>query len=78
MVLVLGLILVGFVLGVLTVVAAEALGMLLIIKRLSNKIKRDESSKSEVGSVELDPQQSLSFCFNKQVAYLRSCTFYSF
>ena len=73
MILLFGLIFIGFVLGVVTVVAAEALGLWLIIKRLSTKIKQDEaknSLKSEPGGGELDPQQSLSFAFNKQVNFL--------
>ncbi|XP_028783191.1 testis-expressed protein 2 [Neltuma alba] len=69
--LVLGLILFGFVLGVVAVLAAEALGAFLIIKRLSIKAKQDEAviiskSKSHEGTVELDTQQSLTFAENKQ------------
>ncbi|KAJ7975500.1 testis-expressed sequence 2 protein-like [Quillaja saponaria] len=69
MILVFLLIFVGFVLGVATIVAAEALGVLLIIKRLNQKAKLDESkiaSKNELGVRDLDPQQSLDFAFNKQ------------
>ncbi|KAI4347396.1 hypothetical protein L6164_008211 [Bauhinia variegata] len=64
-----GMILLGFLLGVVVVIAAEALGVLLVIKRLNDKIRVDEvkiSSKSQVGSEELDPQQSLHFSSNKK------------
>ncbi|KAI9092499.1 hypothetical protein K1719_027627 [Acacia pycnantha] len=69
--LVLGLILFGFVLGVVAIVAAEALAAFLIIKRLATKAKRDEAiivskSKSHDGTAELDPHQSLTFAENKQ------------
>lgn len=70
MVLVFVLILFGFVLGVAAVVAAEALGLLLIVKWLSTKIKQDEakiSLKPQADTVEPDPQQSLNFAENKQV-----------
>ncbi|XP_054821717.1 uncharacterized protein LOC129320334 [Prosopis cineraria] len=69
--LVIGLILFGFVLGVVAVVAAEAFGLYLIIIWLGTKAKRDETvtvstSKSHEGIAELDLQQSLSFAKNKQ------------
>lgn len=70
MVLNLALILFGFVLGVVAVVAAEALGAFLIVKWLGTKSKRDEAkiaSKPHASTVELDPQQSLIFAENKQV-----------
>jgi len=66
----LGLILVGFGLGVLTVVAVEALGLLWIMKRLRHKINNDEayfSSKTPTTAL-LDPQQSLDFAYRKQVS----------
>ncbi|KAJ7970114.1 testis-expressed sequence 2 protein-like [Quillaja saponaria] len=69
MIMVFILIFVGFVLGVATVVGAEALGVSLILKRLTQKAKQDEAklgSKSKVGVRDLDPQQSLDFTFNKQ------------
>ena len=65
-----GLILLGFGLGVVAVVAAEALGLLWILKRLRFKANRDQakvSSETRVGAAELDPLQSLDFVFKKQV-----------
>ncbi|XP_020238904.1 uncharacterized protein LOC109817956 [Cajanus cajan] len=65
---VLGLILVGFGLGVVAVVAAEALGLLWIMKRLRHKINSDEAcfSSQTLATPLLDPQQSLDFAFRKQ------------
>jgi len=66
---VLGLVLVGFGLGVLAVVAAEALGLLWIMKRLRQKSNNDEAyfSSKTLTTALLDPQQSLDFAFRKQV-----------
>ncbi|KAI4351951.1 hypothetical protein L6164_006249 [Bauhinia variegata] len=61
-----GLVLLGFILGVVIVIAAEALGVLLIIKRLNDKTKRDEAKISSKSGQELDPQQVLHFSFKKQ------------
>ncbi|XP_027935564.1 testis-expressed protein 2-like isoform X2 [Vigna unguiculata] len=65
---VLGLVLVGFGLGVLAVVAAEALGLLWIMKRLRQKSNNDEAyfSSKTLTTALLDPQQSLDFAFRKQ------------
>ncbi|WVY98077.1 hypothetical protein V8G54_030228 [Vigna mungo] len=65
---VLGLVLVGFGLGVLAVVAAEALGLLWIMKRLQHKSNSDEAyfSSKTLTTALLDPQQSLDFAFRKQ------------
>ncbi|KAK7344094.1 hypothetical protein VNO77_13352 [Canavalia gladiata] len=66
---VLGLILLGFGLGVVAVVAAEAVGVLWIMKRLRHKIKSDEAtlnSQTQVATALLDPQQSLHFASKKQ------------
>ncbi|KAH1233945.1 Testis-expressed protein 2 [Glycine max] len=63
MVLVFALILLGFLLGVAAVVAAEALGFLWVIKRLQSKISKDQAkiaSKTQLGSAQSDrPQQQL-------------------
>lgn len=66
---ILGLILVGFGFGVVFVVAAEALGLLWIMKRLRQKIKNDQayiSSQTLAATPLLDPQQSLDFALTKQ------------
>ncbi|KAL2325239.1 hypothetical protein Fmac_024297 [Flemingia macrophylla] len=64
---VLGLIMLGFCLGVVAVVAAEALGLLWIMKRLRHKINSDETYFSQTLSTALlDPQQSLDFVLRKQ------------
>lgn len=72
MVLVFALILLGFLLGVVAVVAAEALGLLWILKRLRSKTERDQakiSSKTQLGTTQLDPHQSLNFAFKKEVIF---------
>ncbi|KAK4283283.1 hypothetical protein QN277_000249 [Acacia crassicarpa] len=66
MVLVLGLILIGFVLGVLVVVAAEALGVLWITKLIGNKIKQQVESKCLMKGQEIDTRQSLDSSIKKQ------------
>lgn len=68
---ILGLILIGFGLGVLFVVAAEALGLIWIMKRLRQKINTDQAyfSSQTLSNALLDPQQSLHFAFKKQVCY---------
>ncbi|KAG5134123.1 hypothetical protein JHK82_025311 [Glycine max] len=70
MVLVFALILLGFLLGVAAVVAAEALGFLWVIKRLQSKISKDQAkiaSKTQLGSAQSDhPQQQL---LKKEVAF---------
>ncbi|KAK7278329.1 hypothetical protein RJT34_23357 [Clitoria ternatea] len=64
---VLGLILVGFGLGVVAVVAAEALGLLWILSRLRRKINHYEQAyQTQSGPPLLDPHQSLHFAFAKQ------------
>lgn len=68
----LGSILLGFSLGVVAVVAAEALGLLWIMKRLRHKLNKDEAnllSKTKLGSHQLDHQQSLHFASKKQVVF---------
>ncbi|CAL0322329.1 unnamed protein product [Lupinus luteus] len=67
MVLVFALILLGFILGVVAVVAAEAFGLLWILKRLRIKTERDQtkiSSKTQLSST--DPHQSLNLPFKKE------------
>ncbi|XP_027365115.1 testis-expressed protein 2-like [Abrus precatorius] len=71
MVTAMGSILLGFGLGVVAIVAAEALGLLWIMKRLRHKIKHDEATLSSqthfaITQSLLDPQQSLDFAFKKQ------------
>ncbi|KAJ1403981.1 Synaptotagmin-like mitochondrial-lipid-binding domain [Sesbania bispinosa] len=61
----LGSILLGFGLGVLAVVAAEALGLLWIMKRLRSKLNRDQTQLASTPS-QLDHQQSLHFALHKQ------------
>ncbi|KAF7823936.1 testis-expressed sequence 2 protein-like [Senna tora] len=66
---VLVLILFGFILGVVAVVAAEALGVFFIVRWLGAKTKSRAAKTSlerHASAVELDPQQSLSFAENKQ------------
>ncbi|RDX92182.1 Testis-expressed protein 2 [Mucuna pruriens] len=65
---VLGFIVVGFGLGVVAVVAAEALGLLWIMKRLRHKINNDQAhfSSQTLSTALLDPQQSLDFASRKQ------------
>lgn len=76
MVLVFGLILIGFVLGILVVLAAEALGVVWIIKRLGTEIRKRDVDKNSSESLEgggarkLDTHQSLNFAFKKQVLYV--------
>ncbi|XP_061369464.1 uncharacterized protein LOC133312307 isoform X1 [Gastrolobium bilobum] len=62
-----GFILIGFGLGVVAVVAAEALGLLWIMKWLRRKTIREEA-KSQLGaaSAQLDPHQSLDFAIKKK------------
>lgn len=62
MILVFALILFGFFLGVVAVVAAEALGVLWVIKRLRRRMIRDQekiASKTQLGSVQSDSHQQL-------------------
>ncbi|KAK7291253.1 hypothetical protein RIF29_06245 [Crotalaria pallida] len=70
MVLVFVLILLGFFLGVVAVVAAEAYGVLWILKRLRIKSDRDKakiSEKTKLDSATDDPHQSsLNFAFKKE------------
>ncbi|XP_028756565.1 testis-expressed protein 2 [Neltuma alba] len=66
MVLVFGLILIGFALGVVVVVAVEALGVLWIIKFIGNQIKKRVESKCLVGGREIDTRESLNSSLMKQ------------
>ncbi|KAK7270733.1 hypothetical protein RJT34_26118 [Clitoria ternatea] len=53
------LILFGFLLGIVVVVAAQALGFCLILKRLRLRINKDQakiSSKTQLGSAQIEPQ----------------------
>ncbi|XP_027358420.1 uncharacterized protein LOC113867350 isoform X1 [Abrus precatorius] len=62
MVLVFALILFGFLLGVVVVVAAQALGVLWILKRLRSKINKDRakiSSKAQLGNAQFDAHNQL-------------------
>ncbi|XP_020967785.1 uncharacterized protein LOC107618123 isoform X1 [Arachis ipaensis] len=62
------LILVGFILGVAAVLAAQALALFFILKRLRFKADRDQSriAASQPPPAELDPLQSLDFVSKKQ------------
>ncbi|KAF3438428.1 hypothetical protein FNV43_RR21190 [Rhamnella rubrinervis] len=60
---------VGFVVGVLAIVAVEALGVFVILNRLTRKIKQadDPNSSSSLSPSHLDPRhQSHDFASNKQ------------
>ncbi|RDY03233.1 Testis-expressed protein 2 [Mucuna pruriens] len=62
MILVFALILFGFFLGVVAVVAAEALGALWVIKRMRSRITRDQlkiALKTQLGDAQSDPHQQL-------------------
>ncbi|KAL2334409.1 hypothetical protein Fmac_015622 [Flemingia macrophylla] len=62
MALVFALILFGFLLGVLAVVAAEALGFLWVLKRLRRRISRDQAkiaSETQLGGARSDSHQQL-------------------
>ncbi|KAK7269012.1 hypothetical protein RIF29_21727 [Crotalaria pallida] len=65
---VISLLLLGFGLGVVAVVAAQAAGVLWILKRLRRKVNLDHSKISQLSAAtaELDPNQSLNFAFKKQ------------
>ncbi|XP_072059133.1 uncharacterized protein [Arachis hypogaea] len=62
------LIFVGFILGVAAVLAAQALALFFILKRLRFKADRDQSriAASQPPPAELDPLQSLDFVSKKQ------------
>ncbi|KAJ4844484.1 hypothetical protein Tsubulata_006320 [Turnera subulata] len=59
----------GFLVGVVTLLALEALGLLLLIRRLNRKEAKAASSLLLVppdGSSSLDPQQSVDYAYNKK------------
>ncbi|CAL0316671.1 unnamed protein product [Lupinus luteus] len=62
------LILIGFGFGVVAVIAAEAFGVLWIMKRLRHKANKDQSkfSKLAASASDLDPNQSINFATKKQ------------
>ncbi|KAL9324291.1 hypothetical protein ACSQ67_009148 [Phaseolus vulgaris] len=62
MIIVFALILLGFILGVVVVVAAEALGLLWVVKRLDRRISRDQAkiaSKTQLDGSQSDSNQQL-------------------
>lgn len=76
--LILIVLLIGFVVGALTIVAAEAVGVYFIINWLDQKTKRKEAqiaSQPQHSLRELDPYQSLNFANNKKV---HVCFLFSF
>ncbi|GKV05399.1 hypothetical protein SLEP1_g17417 [Rubroshorea leprosula] len=68
MILFLSLLLAGFLLGVLAILALEAAGVLYVLNRLTQKTKQVSLSQGseKVGCRDVDPQQSLDFTLNKQ------------
>jgi hypothetical protein len=63
----------GFVVGALTIVAAEAVGVYFVINWLDQKTKKKEAqiaSQTQDSLRELDPYQSLDFANNKKVVYM--------
>jgi hypothetical protein len=63
----------GFVSGLLTLVALQALGVYFFIKRLNRKNHlqpQQQASHSSSPHQDLDPQQSLYYAFNKKVSLL--------
>ncbi|XP_010537536.1 PREDICTED: testis-expressed sequence 2 protein [Tarenaya hassleriana] len=59
----------GFVLGILAIVAAEAAGLVYLVRRLSRRKDLSESNLDPGQSFkDLDPRQSVDFCLNKQGA----------
>lgn len=69
MILSLSLLLGGFLVGVLAILALEAVGVLYVLSRLSQKTKQESSVDEANKGVrrDVDPQQSLDFADNKQV-----------
>ena len=64
------LLLIGFVVGALTILAAEAVGVYFIINWLDQKTKKKEAqiaSQSQEPLPELDPHESINFACNKKV-----------
>ncbi|KAF5468741.1 hypothetical protein F2P56_012871 [Juglans regia] len=60
---------IGFGVGALTIVGAEAVGVYFIIEWLNQKTKQKEAqiaSRPQESSRDLDPSQSLDFAYNKQ------------
>jgi hypothetical protein len=63
----------GFLSGLLTLVALQALGVYFFIKRLNRKTHlqpQQQASHSSSPHQDLDPQQSLYYAFNKKVSLL--------
>ncbi|OIW13081.1 hypothetical protein TanjilG_08114 [Lupinus angustifolius] len=63
------LILIGFGLGVVAVIGAEAFGVLWIMKRLRHKANKEQSKFSKLAAssaTDLDPNQSINFASKKQ------------
>ncbi|CAK7338642.1 unnamed protein product [Dovyalis caffra] len=58
----------GFLSGLLTLVALQALGVYFLIKRLNRKsqLQQKQASHSSSPHQELDPQQSLEYAYNKK------------
>ncbi|KAL5982970.1 hypothetical protein ACLOJK_017050 [Asimina triloba] len=57
----------GLLLGAAAVLVAEALLLLLLLDRLTRKSKQQEAFAAQAGR-ELDAEESVSLCFNKQVS----------
>lgn len=75
MVLVSVLILFGFLLGVIVVVAAEFLGFLWILKRLRRKF---DSDKAKISSITQQLDRSASSQFDSHHSFKKEVTFCSF
>jgi hypothetical protein len=60
----------GFLSGLLTLVALQALGVYVLIKRLNRKTQQQQASHSSSPPhhQDLDPQQSLDYAHNKKVS----------
>lgn len=63
----------GFLLGIIAILAAEAAGLMYIVKRLKRKRDRNESKPgSDSSTKDFNPRESVDFCLNKQVIDLNS------
>lgn len=58
---------VGFAVGALTILGAEAVGVYVFINRLNEKNLKKQAQISQHSSRDLDPLQSLDFASKKQV-----------
>lgn len=63
----------GVFLGILAILAAEAAGLMYLLKRLNRKRDRMESNLgSDPSTKDFNPRESIDFCHNKQVIALNS------